>query len=235
LAKMAPVVLTFDIKVPRHSDLTLHTRDGGISVGKLKGRLMLTNDTGKIVVDEIDGPVTARSRQGQIVITAATGFIDAASVSGGVLVVRTPGGARLESDGGEIEAQQAGGDFTVRGNGSQVLVRFVHPLMRSANVVTSGGSITAIFDQRTAADIQAECSPLDSVTARGLAPAGVPYGAVRARFAAKLNGGGPPVMIRAAGGKVILRGDPPPANFSLPAGRDAVKGRGDAPTAPPKN
>lgn len=233
---MAPVVLTFDIKVPSHSDLTLHTRDRGIIVGKLKGRLMLTNDTGKIVVHEIDGPVTARSRQGQIVITAATGFIDAASVSGGVLVGRTLGGARLESDGGEIEAQQAGGDFTVRGNGSQVLVRFVHPLMRSAKVVTSGGSITAIFEQRTAADIQAECSPLESVTARGLAPAGVPDGAVRARFAAKLNGGGPPpVMIRAAGGNVILRGDPPPANFSLPAGRDAVTGRGDAPNATPKN
>ena len=213
-----PVLLTFDIKVPRRTDADLHTRDGGITVGKLKGRLMLSNDSGKISAGETDGVVTARSRLGEIAITAATGFVDAETVSGGILVGRTPGGARLASSGGEIEAQQAGGDFTVRGDGSQVLVRFAYPIMRPANVATSGGNVVAIFDQRSAAEIAAECSPLDSVTARGLAPAGVPDGATRARFAAKLNGGGPPVLIRAAGGKVLLRGDPPPADFgALPA------------------
>jgi hypothetical protein len=35
--------------------------------------------------------------------------------------------------------------YTFSGEIRVTLVRFVHPLMRSANVVTSGGSITAIF------------------------------------------------------------------------------------------
>jgi hypothetical protein len=204
-----PVRLTFDIKVPRQCDADLHTFSGDITVGKLKGRLNLQNDSGTIFAGETDGTVTARSRRGDIDVTACTGMIDAFSVSGNLQIGRTPGGARLASDGGLIGVQQAGGDFKVSGNGSEVQVRFAGALAHAADVATSGGSITAIFDTNLAATLDAEASPLSTVTARGLAPAGLPDGVTRASLTAKLNGGGPAVVLRAAGGHVLLRGVEP--------------------------
>jgi hypothetical protein len=212
-----PVLLTFDIKVPRACDADLRTHDGDISVGKLRGKLKLTNDSGKIFAGETDGTVTARSRLGDIAVTACTGMIDAFTASGNIDVGRAPGGARLTSDGGLIETEAAGGDFQVSGNGSEVKVRFAYPVAHAAEVATSGGSITAILDQRSAVDLDASSSPLDQVVARGLAPAGLPDGEKRGGLTAKLNGGGPAVVIRASGGHVLLRGEEPPR------AEDAVK------------
>jgi len=204
-----PVRLTFDIKVPRVCDADLRSFSGDITVGKLKGRVNLNNDVGTLFAGETDGTVTAHSRLGDIQVTACTGLIDAFSRSGNVLIGRAPGGARLASDGGQIDVQAAGGDFKVSGNGSEVQVRFAGPLTHAADVETSGGSITAIFDTNLAAALDAESSPLSTVTARGLAPAGVPDGVTRAALQAKLNGGGPAIVIRAGGGHVLLRGVKP--------------------------
>jgi hypothetical protein len=207
--KWPPVVVRFDIKVPRRCDVDLVTRSGDITVGKLRGTVKVTNDTGKIFIGETDGTVTARSRLGEIGITAGTGLIEAATLTGNIAVGRAPAGARLASDGGDIEVQRAGGDFRVSGNGSQVKVRFAHPLTHAADVATSGGSITAIFDQRSAANVDATASVLNKVTTRGLALAGLPDGETRTHLAAKLNGGGPVVTLSAGGGHVLLRGEPP--------------------------
>ncbi len=202
-----PVLLTFDIKVPRRCDAELHTTNGDITVGKLTGKLKVINESGKIFIGETDGTVTVRSNAGEIGVTACTGRVDAASVTGNISIGRALGGARLASDGGEIEVQQAGGDFRVSGNGSSVKVRFVHPLTRAADVATSGGNIIAIFDQRSAANIEASAAVLEKVTTRGLAPAGVPDGEARSHFSAKLNGGGLVVALSASGGRIQLRGE----------------------------
>ncbi len=154
--------------------------------------------------------MTARSRLGTIAVASCTGLIDAFSVSGGLQIGRAAGGVRLAADGGPIDVQQVGGECKVSGNGSEVKVRFAYPVTGASEVATSGGSITAIFDQRSAATLEVESSPLSTVTARGLAPAGVPDGVTRAALGAKLNGGGPTVVIRASGGHVLLRGEEPP-------------------------
>ncbi len=207
--KWPPVVLAFVIKVPRRCDVDLRSQDGDITVGKLRGAIKATNETGKIFIGETEGAVTVRSRAGEIGITAGTGRLDVTTLTGNISIGRAPGGARLASDGGDIEVQQAGGDFRVDGNGSHVKVRFTHPLAHPAEVVTSGGSIIAIFDQRTAASVAATASVLNKVTVRGLVSAGVPDGETRTRLTAKLNGGGPVVTLRAGGGQVLMRGEPP--------------------------
>jgi len=212
-----PVRLTFDVKVPRQCDADLRTFNGDVTVGKLKGKVNVKNDVGTVFVGATDGTVTARSRLGDIDVTACTGLIDAYSAAGMLQIGRAPGGAHLASDGGLIDVQAAGGDFKVSGNGSEVQVRFANPLTHSADVETSGGSITAILDATTAATLDAESSPLSTVTARGLKPAGVPDGVSRATLQAKLNGGGPAVVLRAGGGHVLLRGvEPMPAAEPAP-------------------
>ncbi len=207
--KWPPVVLVFDIKVPLHCDANLTTGNGDITIGKLRGKLLTTNDSGKIFVGETDGTVTARSRTGEIGLTACTGMIEVTTLTGNISIGRALGGARLASDGGDIEVQQAGGDFRVNGNGSQVKVRFAYPLVQAANVMTSGGSIVAIFDQRSAAMVSASCAVLEKVVSRGLKSAGLPDGETRSRLTAKLNDGGPVVTLSASGGSVLLRGEPP--------------------------
>jgi hypothetical protein len=205
-----PVALTFDIKVPQSCDADLRTINGDITVGKLKGRLNLRNDAGRIFAGATDGTVTARSRSGTIAVASCTGLIDAATVSGGLEIGHAAGGVRLGAEGGPVDVEEVGGECRVSGNGSEVKVRFAHPVTRAADVETSGGSITAIFDQRSAATLDVGSSPLSTVTTRGLAPAGVPDGVTRAGLGAKLNGGGPAIVIRAAGGHVLLRGEEPP-------------------------
>ena len=216
-----PVLLTVDLKVPARCDLDLYTRDGDITVGKLAGKLRLRNETGKIFTGEIDGSITVASRDGDIAVTACTGAIDARNVSGPILIGRAFGRTQLATDGGAIEVQRAAGAVFTNGNGADIKVRFTHPIAEASNLVTSGGSITAIFDRRSAATIDAQPGFLGTVTVRDLPLASLTSGEKRAHLADKLNGGGPLISIRASGGNVILRGESPPPPAAVAVQPDA--------------
>ncbi len=208
-----PVLLTLNVKVPRHCDVTLQTRDGDITVGALQGKVDLRNETGKIFADEIDGTLTVHSRSGEIGLTACSGMIEVQTLTAPILIGRSPGGARLASDGGAIEIQNAGGVTTVTGNGSEVKVHFAHPVTHMADLTTSGGNIMVVFDQRSAANLDAQASIFGKVMVQNLPLPGLTNGEKRVGLSAKLNGGGPAIVIRAAGGHVILRGEKPPEEF----------------------
>ncbi|MEI6861587.1 MAG: hypothetical protein WCL04_04980 [Verrucomicrobiota bacterium] len=89
-----PVLLTFDLKVPRRCDAELRTISGDITVGKLKGKLKVTNETGRIFIGETDGTVTVRSNTGEIGLTACTGMVDVNNLTGNISIGRALGGGR---------------------------------------------------------------------------------------------------------------------------------------------
>jgi hypothetical protein len=65
-------VVTFRVTVPRHTDLTLDTENGGIQVADVNGRLRLTTINGAIALDGVGGDVQARGENGSLEI-ALTG------------------------------------------------------------------------------------------------------------------------------------------------------------------
>lgn len=220
-----PVTLTYEIKVPKHCDVQVNTREGSIVVGSLQGSVVLNNESGNIFTGEIHGPVTARSKSGEVAITAATGAVEVSTVSGNITVGRAGGRTQLASSGGFIELQQAGGEVVVRGNGSYARVGFASPIRHPADIVVSGGELTLVMDNDSVCTLDARSSVFGKVAVRGGLPVKVTAGgADRIRLEGTVNGGGPLITARAGGGNIVLRGMEP-LSAVPPAGPDAPPAR----------
>jgi hypothetical protein len=151
----------------------------------------------------------AESKSGDLGITACTGLVDLKTVEGAIRVGRSPGGANISSIGGDIEIQQAGGDTVIKGETSNVKVHFAYPIAKPSDLYTNGANIIVILDPRSQANLDAHSSVLGSVQARDLVIPGYKTGDKPSRLVAKLNGGGPAIVIVASGGYVSLRGETP--------------------------
>jgi DUF4097 and DUF4098 domain-containing protein YvlB len=113
--------VNFEIRVPRHQDLTVNTTNGPIGVDEVAGTLRLETTNGPITLDRVSGDVRARLQNGPLTITlAGTAWegagLDAATVNG-PLTIRIPTGynARLET-GTQNGPFQTDVPITVQGN-----------------------------------------------------------------------------------------------------------------------
>jgi hypothetical protein len=61
--------VTFELYVPRHSDLTLDTRNGPISVRDVSGRMQLRAENGPLVLSRVGGDVHGRTTNGPLDVT----------------------------------------------------------------------------------------------------------------------------------------------------------------------
>ena len=207
-----PVMLTYEVKVPRRCDVDVTTRDGNIVVGALQGRLSLVNEAGTIFTGEIDGQVKARSYSGAIAVTACTGSIDVRTISSNITVGRAGGRAELTSAGGYIELQQVRGEVVIRGNGSDAQIGFAPPIKAGADIVTSGGSIVLVLETNSACTLDLKSSMFGRVKARNITITATDGGLNRSALVGTVNGGGPRIKATAGGGNVLVRGlDPIPA------------------------
>ncbi|MFA6959346.1 MAG: hypothetical protein WC205_01190 [Opitutaceae bacterium] len=201
-----PVTLAYEIQVPKRCDVDIHTGDGRITVGALEGRVVLGSEHGAIFTSEIDGTIKARSRTGSVSITACTGEIDASTDVGNLTVGRAGGRTVLSSDGGYIDLQRASGEVVVRGNGSDAQVGFVPPILHSADIVTSGGSVVLLLNTTAACTLDLKSSIFGHVSLRGELPLVVTRGGRgTSSLEGAVNGGGPRILASASGGNVQLR------------------------------
>ena len=95
--------VSFDIYVPRHTDLTIETENGPLSVEEVSGTMDLHALNGPVSLIGVGGDVTARVQNGPLSVHLAgdrwqgTG-LDAETVNGPVdLAIPTPYNARLET------------------------------------------------------------------------------------------------------------------------------------------
>ena len=207
-----PVMLTYEIKVPRRCDVEVITRDGSIVVGALQGRVSLTNESGKIFTGEIDGQVKARSYSGEIAVTACTGPVDVRTTSGNIIVGRAKGRTQLTSAGGYIDLQEAAGEVAIRGNGTDAKIGFASPIKAGADIATSGGNIVLTMDNTSACTLDLTSSVFGRVKARHITIVATSGGLNHSFLVGTVNGGGPRIVANADGGNVLVRGlDPIPA------------------------
>lgn len=202
-----PVVLIYEIQVPRRCDVQVTTGEGPINTGALQGRVVLRSETGAIFSGEVEGSVKARNRAGAVAITACTGPVDVVTDTGNITVGRANGRATLASSGGLIELQRAAGEVVVCGDGSDAQVGFVSPIRHAANIRTSGGSVSLVVENSAACTLDVRASLFGSVALRGDLPMAVSAGgAGQSVLKADVNGGGARIQARAGGGNVLVRG-----------------------------
>lgn len=95
--------VTFEVSVPRHSDVALETENGPISVRDVTGKMDLTAQNGPVVLRGVGGDVRARVQNGPLtVVLTGTHWdgagLDAESVNGPAELVLPDGySARLET------------------------------------------------------------------------------------------------------------------------------------------
>ena len=85
--------LTLTLKVPRESNLDLHTGDGSITVNGTKGDLKLNTGDGSIEVTGADGRLTASTGDGSVRVEGRFDMLDLHTGDGSVEAAATPGSA----------------------------------------------------------------------------------------------------------------------------------------------
>lgn len=202
----SPVILAYEIRVPRRCDVQINTHDGAIVIGSLEGRVVLGNESGNIFTGEIIGPVTAHSLTGEIAITAASGATDLSTRTSNIAIGRAFGPTRISSQGGYIDVQQAGGELVIRGDSSSAQVGFAPQFKPAADIAVSGGEVMLVMENNRMCTLDLRSSFFGKVSVRGELPLTVTNGAVgRSSLEATVNGGGPRISARASGGNVVVR------------------------------
>jgi hypothetical protein len=95
--------VSFDVFVPRHMDLDLRARNGGVRVQEVVGRMTLESENGGIALQGVGGDVRAHAQNGGLSVRLAGtrwegAGLDAETENGGVhLVIPERYSARLET------------------------------------------------------------------------------------------------------------------------------------------
>lgn len=183
------VRLHFEISVPQDYNLDLNTV-GRVRTGDLRGNVKVETAGGEINLGKIGGALTVESSGGSLTVD---------SVVGPSKVVTSGGSVSLKETLDSVQAETGGGSFTA------CLAR--QPRSDSS-VSTSGGNIA----MRLAKDVGVE---LYAVTTSGRMitddPALTEPHAKQNVLQATINGGGAKLILRATGGSIYLRTQPPPA------------------------
>lgn len=199
----SPVDLDCKILVPRRCDVDLQTREGGITVGNLVGRVVARVGKGSLFIRRIDGTVDASVQTGDVILSRCSGSV-VAKTERGVMRIGTLGGrAVLRNTGGDIEVLQATAGLDVDAEVGDVTVGLPHDFAGETKIRTAYGSIFAKIDPR--ANCAVEASSFWGHVDNKLPLAVVFGGDGKGKLAGRLNRGGPLVILHANGGHVFLK------------------------------
>lgn len=189
------------VTVPEDCDLDLRTRDGGITVGNIRGEMKATTEVGSIFFRSIDGDILAKAQSGNVVVSRCTGSVDLRTGQGDVRIGTVGGRARLETVNGDIEVQTAHDVVEANVADGNIEAGFA--------VITGKSKIRTKFG-----DIVARINPAEACTISARARWGrvddrlsihaINGGNGRSRLSGDYNGGGPLIDLRASGGTVRI-------------------------------
>jgi len=199
------IAIRIKVTVPQECNLDLMTRDGGITVGNLRGEMKARTESGAIFFRRIDGNIDARAQSGDVVVSRCTGSVDLRTVSGNVRTGMIGGSARLETVNGNIELQTARGAveaFTTEGD---IDVGFA-TISAESKIIAMVGNITARMNPKESFSISA-AARWGNVS-NELAIQGSKRGSSRRHLHGDYNGGGALIELKANGGSVKIESDP---------------------------
>jgi len=170
------------VMIPRDFDLDMHTGDGDVAVGSVRGAVEINTGDGDIRIESVTGPsVMLHTGDGDLILT---------SLEANRIELRTgDGDVRIESLSGELTATTGDGDVSI------AIGRFA-----GLSVQTGDGDVTIYADPSIAASIDVSGEDLS------LGQAFTLTGRVReGRLEGTFNGGGPALRVRTGDGEVSIR------------------------------
>ncbi len=212
--------LRYLVSVPRRYNVDLKTSGGSISVDDLEGEVIGKTSGGSLHFGRIKGAVSGKTSGGSIKLANCAGTTDIRTSGGSITIGEVEGKVTARTSGGSIRIDRARGSVEARTSGGGISVE---DLIGEVNAKTSGGSVTArIFGQP-----QADCSlstsggnvvvyladdvavDMDATTSGGHVETEIPISVQgmlgKNRVRAKINGGGPELLLRTSGGSIYLR------------------------------
>jgi DUF4097 and DUF4098 domain-containing protein YvlB len=212
--------LHYMISVPTKYNLDLKTAGGSISVGDLEGEVRSRTSGGSLHFGRVQGPVWGRTSGGSITLSGCAGTVDVetsggsinigetsgdvvAHTSGGsVNIGRTKGSVVAKTSGGSITVEDATGKVEAATSGGSVRANISTQPQSDCCLETSGGSVTVHLPDTIAVDVDAKTS---GGSVKTEFPVTVQGELSRSALTAKINGGGPKLLLRTSGGNIHLR------------------------------
>jgi DUF4097 and DUF4098 domain-containing protein YvlB len=209
----------FVVTVPMQYNVDVTTAGGDIKVSDLAGRVRTRTSGGDIALGHIQGVVDAKTSGGDVSMAASNAQATLATSGGDIKVgdaaasldVRTSGGSievhraaadlKAHTSGGSIEIGDIGGAIDASTSGGSIRARMSRQPHGDCRLTTSGGGITIGLAQGVALDIDAHTSGGDVSAAM---PVTITGKQEESTLNAKLNGGGPKLVLRSSGGDIRL-------------------------------
>jgi DUF4097 and DUF4098 domain-containing protein YvlB len=208
----------YTITVPERYDLDVSTAGGNVSVGAIEGQAKCRTSGGDIKLGAIRGGVNARTSGGNVTLAGATGDsnlhtsggdIDVSTVTGNVTartsggtieITRVSGTVIADTSGGDIHVKEAIGPVTAHTSGGTVTAQLTESPKAQSSFKTSGGDVNVTLPANVAVDLAAR-------TSGGDVGSDFPgdYNKEKNRYTAKLNGGGPGMVLETSGGSIHVR------------------------------
>jgi Toastrack DUF4097 len=207
----------FVISVPHQYNVDLHTSGGSIAVDDLEGRVRGRTAGGSLAFGRIHGPVWGKTSGGSIALAGCVGPAEVETSGGSIhigdvdgdVIARTSGGsiriARAtgrvvaETSGGSIDVAEVWGTIDAATSGGSVTARLARQPQGSSRLETSGGNVVVFLAETISVELDAKAS--DGRVTTEL-PVTVQREFSKTALQAKINEGGPKLMLRTSGGDI---------------------------------
>jgi DUF4097 and DUF4098 domain-containing protein YvlB len=202
---------------------------GDVTVGKVSGRVTITSRSGQIRLAGAGKGAEVSTAGGDIRVESVTGDLKATTFGGDIRAGHVSGDARLETSGGDVVVRSAGGSVSARTGGGDIVLKKVRGPVTArtsggsitceisgtagpgGDLSTSGGDVTVTLPANYKADVEIHVTggepDSDSIVSQ------FPGISVSRRSGqlfgeARLNGGGPKLVIRSSSGVVTIKKGP---------------------------
>lgn len=210
----------FVISVPIQYNVDVRTAGGSISVEDLEGEVKSKTSGGSLRFGHIRGPVYGRTSGGRITLAGCRGRAEVRTSGGSIRIGEVDGTVTATTSGGSIEIDRAAGPVRAETSGGSIHVKEV---MGAIEATTSGGTIEATISRQPADRCYLKTSggnvyvylgaevavDLDASTSGGFVETDFPV-TIQGRIDkhslhARVNGGGPKLVLRTSGGSIYLK------------------------------
>jgi hypothetical protein len=190
------------ISVPSRYNVDLQTSGGGISIDGLEGKVDTKTSGGSLHFENIVGDIHGKTSGGSIKIGEVKGNTQANTSGGGITIERAQGDLDVHTSGGSITVHEVLGTITAHTSGGSIKAYISEQPRANCSLTTSGGSITVYMAEDTSVDVKARTSGGSvstdfPVTLRGEIK--------RDRLEAKINDGGPQLVLKTSGGSIRIK------------------------------
>ncbi len=202
---------------------------GDVSVGRVSGRVTITSRSGQIRLAEAGKGAEVSTAGGDIRVETVTGDLKATTFGGDIRAGSVSGDARLETSGGDVVVRSAGGAVTARTGGGDIVLKKVRGPVTArtsggsitceitgtggpgGDLSTSGGDVTVTLPANYKADVEIHVTggeaDSDAIVSQ-FPEISVSRRSGQTLGEARLNGGGPKLVIRSTSGVVTVRKGP---------------------------